>query len=771
MAGGAPVTPPSTPVEPDRSAPAHDPPDRPERAAHPERVDRPERADRLDREPVGRASDKKSPVEEPAEPLYADEVLRQLQGLLGNGPISAGDMRVAGQNATGHGAMAVGTMNVGAVRDGRSARIWFETLAEGTVRELSDAYASTSSDQQVDRRLGQQHLVCLSGPPASGRFTSARLAAARRHGLAKVCLLGGVKQPGDLLASDVTIPGGYGYVLRLDDAGVRDVDGSTLMGLATRAENLDMTIVVVGDFSRRRSELAGYLVEHRPAAAAEVFGAQLRSALSNRCVGECGNDCDGGCLDGYVEECATHPELHAYLTSEPRPEDLAPLVEDIALRVPRGASLRARLAQLLPRHQREWAAQILDVEETVEGWSAEQIRAFRVACAVLAGRPVAEIRQAAWALIEQVTPAPVTAQAPTPAPAAGAETGGGPPVGGTRMRGAVLDNLLGVALRRAVRIEDGWTAGGTRIAFQAANEQLRSVLLEVAWNDWWLPEQLLDWLAGLARAEVPETRQLAAAALGWSAGRDVGAALATVGGLAAEPRAAVRQAAAVAVVAMAVQPALGHRVRAELDRWAGGSAAHLRDTVARAYELGLARLWPDAALVHLWWVAQARMQRWHNSVVRGLVEVHVGGQPGLLLTTLVDWTRSDDPEVRLHAARTLRVLAERWAPPPREHWPELLGLAAQDVVGMADLATLWATALSLPETAYRSWRTLGWWLSGADGQPEVAGRCLDLLRLVITGRPSLRHRLDHQLHHVWRPVMPRNSLLDDVRRLIDEEQR
>ncbi|MEV0942950.1 hypothetical protein AB0I90_21570 [Micromonospora wenchangensis] len=751
--------------------------DRPERADRPERVDRPEHADYPDQEPGDRASDKKPPVEEPAEPLDADEVLRQLRGLFGNdpvsfskGPFSTGDMRVAGQNATGHGAMAIGTMNVGTVRDGRSARIWIETLKEGTVRELSDAYASTSSDQQLHRRLGQQHLVCLSGPPASGRFTSARLAAARRHGLAKVCLLGGVKQPGDLLASDVTIPGGYGYVLRLDDAGVRAVDGSTLVGLANRAEHQDMTIVLVGDFSRRRNELAGYLVEHRPAAAAAVFGAQLRSALSSRCVGE-GNDCDGECLNRYVEECTTHPELHAYLASEPRPEDLAPLVEDIASQVPRGASLRERLARLLPRHQREWAAQILEVEETVEGWSAEQVRAFRVSCAVLAGRPVAEIRQAAWALIEQVTPAPVTAPASTAAPVTGAETGGGPPVGGTRIRGAVLDNLLGVALRRAVQVKDGWTAGGTRIAFQPSNEQLRSVLLEVAWTDWWLPEQLLDWLAGLARAEVPETRQLAAAALGWSAGRDVGAALATVGGLAAEPRAAVRQAAAVAVVAMAVQPALGHRVRAELDKWAGGAAPHLRDTVARAYELGLARLWPDAALVHLWWVAQVRTQRWHNSVVRGLVEVHVGGQPGLLLTTLVDWTRSDVPEARLHAARTLRVLAERWAPPPREHWPELLSLAGQDVVGMADLATLWATALSLPETAYRSWRTLGWWLSGADGQPEVAGRCLDLLRLVITGRPPLRHRLDHQLHHVWRPLMPRNSLLDDVRRLIDEEQR
>ncbi|WP_036375240.1 hypothetical protein, partial [Micromonospora sp. ATCC 39149] len=262
----------------------------------------------------------------------------------------------------------------------------------------------------------------------------------------------------------------------------------------------------------------------------------------------------------------------------------------------------------------------------------------------------------------------------------------------------------------------------------------------------------------------------AAGAVGWSAVHGVHAALHTVDQLARERRAGVRQAAAIALVGMAMQPELRQRVRVELDRWATGGAAHLRDTVARAYALGLARLWPETALVQLRRVAEARMQRRNNSVVRGLVEVYVAGHAASVLPALAEWAVAEDqPEVRLHAGRALRVLADRWVPAPRESWPELLDLARAGTVRMSDLATCWATALSLPGTAYRAWRTLGFWLNRADGNPEVAALCLHLVDLVVAGREPLRHRLDHQLRHVWGPLMPRNTLLRHVRRLIDED--
>ncbi|SCL46687.1 hypothetical protein GA0070606_1033 [Micromonospora citrea] len=691
-------------------------------------------------------------ADEPEEPLESADVIRRLAGLLGGPSIGLGDVRVRGQNATGHGAVAIGTVNLTTAGADGAGRIWYESLSEHDVRELAEGYAPTPSDQQLDRHLKRRHLVCLSGPSSSGRFTSAVLAAARRHGHDGASVLG-AEQPADLLGSSERLPGGRGYVLRLADTAAAAVDGFTLVALAARAETTGSTLVLVGDFSRRRQDLAGHVVEHRVAPAVEVFRTRLRQQLTGRCVGWCADGCDGACVDRYIDEgCVTHPLLSAYLAGEPRPSEVVPVVELIARTVPHGPALTERLEQLLPRQLRERATQILDVgrHDGIDGWAADQARAFRLACAVLAGQPVTEIRQAA----QRMLGADLTGIAPT----------------GPQLRGPDLDTLLGSALRQAVVVvSDTRSAGGQRIEFGTGSEQLRSTLLEVSWTDWWPPAQLLGWLAGLVRSDVPGVRQAAAGAIGWSAGQDVRAALQTVGDLARERRAGVRQAAAIVLVAMAMQPRLRQRVRTELDQWAAGPAAHLRDTVARAYGLGLARLWPDAALMQLRLVAQARMQRRNNSVVRGLVEVYRDGHAAALVPELVDWTASDDPEVRLHAARTIRVLADRWAEPPREHWPELLDLIRQRVIETGDVAALWSVALSMPQTAYRSWRTLGLWLNRADGDSEVTVHCLALLRRVIAGRPPLRHRLDHQIRHVWRPVMPHNNLLNAVHALIDKD--
>ncbi|MFF5056923.1 hypothetical protein ACFY1S_27430 [Micromonospora sp. NPDC000663] len=708
-------------------------------------------------EPTSAAEPDAEPPEEdePDDLLDPGDVLRRLAGLLGGSTIDVGDVRVQGQNATGPGAVAIGTVNVTAGRSDGAGRVWFETLVEASVRETASGYAYAPSDQRLDHHLQHHHLLCLSGPAGSGRFSSATLAVARRHGYERVRVLG-VDQLADLLGADAPLPAGHGYVLRLNEVALREVDGFTLVALAARAETSDTTLILIGDFSRRKHDLVGHVVEHRSAPAVEVFRAQLRQQLRGQCVGWCMGTCDGRCVDRYVDaDCVGHPLLSAYLASEPRPGEVVAIVATIARTVPKGSALAERLEQFLPLQLRERAAEILDVRrggEEVDAFPHDEVRAFRLSCAILAGQPVTEIHQAAQRLARFDFQEPASSSA--------------------TFRGSVLDALLGSTLGQAVtRVNDARVPGGCRIEFSAGAEPLRSALLDVAWTEWWSPKHLLDWLADLIRGDLPAVRQAAAGAIGWSATRDVQSALDTVGELARERRAGVRQAAAIVLVAMAMQPALRTRIRTELGQWAAGSAAHLRDTVARAYSLGLAQLWPEAALVQLRQVAQARMQRWNNSVVRGLVEVYRNGHAASVVPTLVDWTVSVDPEVQLHAARTLRVLADRWAEPPREHWPELLHLVHQGTIELADLAILWATALSLPKTAYRSWRTLGFWLDRADQQPAVASYCLQLVRHVIAGQPALRHRLDHQLRHVWRPVMPHNDLLDDVRRLIDEETR
>lgn len=693
------------------------------------------------------------------EPFDPVDILSRLSALLGApfAGIEVRDVYVRGQNAVGTGAAAIGTMNVMMAGAGEG-RTWLETLNGTTVRQLADGYAAAPSDQQLDRRLKQRSLVCLSGPVGTGRYAAACLASARRHGYDQVGLLS-AESSVDLIHAAGALRPGHGYLLRLNDARVRELDGMTLVGLATRVEASGSTVVLVGDFRRRADEFTDYLVEHRSPAAVDVFRAQLRRQLRGRCVGWCEDGCAGRCVDLYVEdECSAHPLLLAYLHGGPRPAEVVRVVDLIAQNPVRGANLTQRLEGLLPRQLRERAARILDCADSgtdLEGfWTDDDRRAFRLSCAVLAGQPVSEIHQAARLL----TASGQSGAVPTALPSGRA--------------GAVLDPLLGPALRPAVLVvDDDRLPTGRRIEFAPGNDTLRARLMDVAWEDWWQPEQLLGWWAELARIGTPGVRQAAAGAIGWSAGHGVRGALRAVDQLARERRAGVRQAAAIALVAMAMQPPLRQLIRAELDRWAEGGAAHLRDTVARAYALGLARLWPDVALVHLRQVAQARMQRRQNFVVRGLVQVYEAGHAPSVVAVLADWTASPEPEVRLHAGRALRTLADRWSPAPREQWPELLDLARSGAIQLSDLATCWASALGLPRTAYRTWRTLGFWLNRAEGHPEVATYCLELLSLVVAGREPLRCRLEHQLKHVWRPLMPHNSLLDDVRRLTYEDER
>ncbi len=737
-------------------------------------------------QPVDRVPDEEPDdvlADEPEETPDPGEILARLASLLGpSSAIGVGDVWVRGQNATGPGSAAIGTLNITTARTDGSSRTWAETLTGTWVRQLADGYAPTPSDPQLDRYLKQHHLVCLSGAAGTGRHAAACLSSARRHGFDQVAVLH-AEQPGDLLLPEAPWRDGHGHVWRLTGTAARDLDGMALVGLAARAAARGATLVLVGDFDHRDQELAGHLVEHRPAAPVDVFRAQLRRQLRGRCVGWCATGCVGDCVDGYVEdECVGNPLLAAHLAAGPRTGEVVRLAESLARTAPRGAQLTERLERLLPRQLRERAARVLAAADggDTPAWGVDRRRAFRLACAVLAGQPVAEIHAAAGALAAPGLAGVGLEPAPDPGgvpglPGAGAVPGfpfaGAPLAPPTGRSGGALDALLGPVLREAVLVvDDDRVPGRRRIEFAPGNDPLRRSLLEVAWADWWLPEQLLGWLGGLVRDGTPGVRQAAAGAVGWSAAHGVHAALRVVDQLARERRAGVRQAAAIALVGMAMQPELRQRVRIELDRWAAGGAAHLRDTVARAYALGLARLWPETALAQLRRVAEARMQRRNNSVVRGLVEVYVCGHAASVLPALAQWAvDEDEPEVRLHAGRALRVLADRWAPAPRERWPELLDLARVGTVRMADLATCWATALSLPGTAYRAWRTLGFWLSRAEGHPEVSDLCLRLIGLVVQGREPLRRRLDHQLRHVWGPLMRDNTLLHDVRRLIDED--
>ncbi|GIG92401.1 ATP-binding protein [Plantactinospora endophytica] len=680
----------------------------------------------------------------------ASDVLARLSSLgLTGAEIGVRDVRVDGQNATGHGATAIGSINNITVSDTEST-IWCQVLSAAAVRDMDGGYAPAPTDDRLDLLLKRKHLVCLDGRPGTGRYTAACLALARRHAGDRVAVLS-AGQLGELIRRDRLLRGGFGYLLRLDP-GQLPVDGFTRIGLAARMETLGSSLILIGDFARQSQDLAGELVEHQAAEASEVFRRQLAHRLRGRCLAGCPG-CDGGCRSDYISrECLTQSTLRAYLAGSPRPAEVVRLVDAIAQSIPRGTALAQLLGRQLPEQLRQRAQEILEPAGSdatlTELGGADYLRAFRLSCAVLAGQPLAEIGAAAERLL------------------------GGPgseePGMGSTLRQPDLELLLGPPLRQATVLENPDLRPGARsLRFRPESAQLPANMLDVAWREWAVPERLLNWFADLVRTAAPGSRQAAAGAIGWAAGRDAGAAIGLIRELAGERRPGVRQAAGIALVATALQPQLQRRIRIELDNWAKDGSAYQRDTVARAYALGLGWLWPEAAIDQLGKVARARLQRRNNSVVRALVEIYQAGSADLVVPALVRWAGSADREVRLHAARALRVLAERWAEPPQAHWPELLELVRSGTLRMSDVGALWAVALSLPETAYRSWRTLGYWLNRADGRPEVADSCLELLRLTITDRP-LRRRLDHQVRHVWRPIMPRNELLFRVSRLTIE---
>lgn len=694
----------------------------------------------VDPSPAG--VDDEALIDDEGEPPDPRTVLTGIGDLLGRlGGVHTGDVRVDGANAMGHGSVAIGRIVVGADSAGGD-RVWRELLTVEQVRDLADGYAPTATDEHLDQATKRHPVVRLTGPEGSGRYTTACLALARRYGAHRVGVVTTTDLTG-LVGADTPFTGGFGYVV-VTDQGQRDADGLVLAALTSRAGSRGYSLVLLDSAPAVDHAAVLPTVAHTAPAPVEVFAAQLRRHLRHRCLGGCPTGCRGDCVQSYLDvECLVQPALRAYLDGTPRPWEVVQVVAAVAVGAPTGEDLTRLLDRLLPRQVLRRAWEILNPSGP---GSVDHVRAFRLACAVLAGHAVAAIRDAADRLVRPYPEAPVF-----PAD----------------LRAPDLDDLLGTVLAQAVLVERDSTASTRRILrFRPAEEELRRTLLEVAWSEW-AADRLLAWFGALARSGDQATRQAAAGAIGWAAGRDLTAALALVDDLARDRRAGVRQAAGIALVAMAMQPALRSRVRTRISSWAHGKA-YQRDTVARACGLGLARLWPDVALAQLRLAAEFRAQRRQNSVGRALIDLYESGHAGPMLHELAGWATSGEPELVRHAARTARVLAERWSPAPREHWPELLDLLHADAVQLADVVVLWRTALSLPSTAYRSWRIVGYWINRADGRPEVSDACLELLRAVIT-TAQLKRRLRHQVRHVWRPIMPQHRLLTSVALLAVEE--
>ncbi|MGW0435784.1 hypothetical protein ACWDV4_24990 [Micromonospora sp. NPDC003197] len=680
--------------------------------------------------------------------LKPHDLFQRLQAFVEpSGGIEVGDQSVHGQNATGHNATAIGVVNITTASETTEAEAWLEPISTLRLRRMADGYAPANSDGELNQRLRSQRLVFLTGKPGSGRHTSACLALSQRHDSDRIGALSATRIRA-LLGAATPLRKAWGYVLQLDKS--TDLDEMAFVDLAARLEVLEASVVVIDENRAGSYELDDHLVRHRAAAPETVFRVGLTRRLQGRCVGDC-VDCQGSCVDSYVrDECGEHPSLLAYFATQPRNAEIAHVARRIADRAPRGAALTALLEHELPVKLRARAEEILHPVRSgstaLAADETDRLCAFRISCAVLEGEPVAQLSRSAHRLLH-------------PGNGAVADLSGG------LLRQPDLRELLGDLLWQATGQDDhGAAAGRTEsIRFTLANQTLPLHMLAVAWRDWGTG-RMLGWLDELVRTESPGVRLAAARVIGWSAGQDFDAAVAVLGRLSRERRAGLRQAAGVAMVGAATQPVLRTRLRRVVGGWATGSA-YQRDTAARAYALGLSWLWPEVAIEQLRLVSADRMQRYTHVVARAIDEVYQAGHARVLVPALVDWANSANREVRIQAARALRLLAARWAEPHRPHWPALLDLVNEGVLELSDVAALWAAALSLPETAYRSWRLLGHWISRAHPYPDVVDAVTGLLAAVVADA-RLGSRLAHQYLHVWQPNMPQNNVLDRIPQLL-----
>jgi hypothetical protein len=721
-----------------------------------EHSDAPESAAARPEEPdaAGTGAEPARAAEEPEDALASDESIdpRSSAEILGN--ISVGGAVGSGFHVAGHGA----TINLGmpAAEPGPKALSWsFELAAD--VSRMASAYAPTRCDDDLDRRLRGGNLLYLSGPVGSGRFTAACMALLRRYTGDKVAGL--AVPPGHQVSEIFDRPEhlwkGFGHVL-VAATDLR-LDPMTLARLEKVASGREATVIVVAD-GGSRPDLADYLLRYRGPDLAAVFRVQLQRRLLNEqdsCLGGC-PDCEGACVTRYVDECVRLADLDVQLGGGASLAHVIHWVEEIvAAKAAAGDDLADLLARLLPTRLREEARQILAVEPgpIADGQSFESRtayrRAFRISYAAFNGASLAQVFEAADRLAHQSSNSNGT---DTPQPPFGMN----------------VRELLGTVMEAHVEDVDQPPVGQPRTA-NLANRHLVRVLLDLAWHDWGLSGRLLRWLDELVASGRPEARVRAAAVAGQLAGFDFGQVYGDlVDKWARHQRREYRQAAGWAALSTAwCAPALLPTVGVQLREWTQRGTAYQRDAAARGYAQGLGALLPYEALNDLRVIASDGLQR-RNGVVADAVAVTCpAAPPWYVVTALGRWLESRYGFVHAHGARALVRLARRRADSKREGWPEPLAWIADGDVEPADLAALWAPALSLPVTAFEAWGLLGYWISRADTRPELADPLARLLAEVCAD-PALRGRTSHQLTHVWRPQMPVNPFLDRVATLLKE---
>ncbi|SNY55414.1 hypothetical protein [Paractinoplanes atraurantiacus] len=603
------------------------------------------------------------------------------------------------------------------LRNGREVAIVRYQRSPDWFTRADEVFVRPGNYQHCYDTLTEHRLLYLCGPPGSGRRLFAEMLLRRAAGPDRVCGLQ-VSQT-DLrltaLAGETDLLADYkafGVVLELASPG--PVEPATLAALAGIATQAEAFMVVLGEPGADLDQpLYPYDAAIEPASAQEVFRRHLLYELRKRAER---GDSSAADPTELVRRCREHEEVKKRLTADPLPGAVADLARALAAWDGTDAALKPALNRIRAR-VRELAARLVKGDgKTVESPPTPRRQAVQIAHAAFDGHPLTDVFEAGQLLF-----AILDHQAS----------------GGADRSRALFD----ADVDHMLRLPDGTvltrlksTDNPRRVYF--VDPGFAAEVLDVVWNDFdsvRLP--LLFWLHRLVEDERPALKRRAAYTAGALATRDFDEVLRLLIRPWARSGSGVqRQAAAWAIDALADEGRLLWRVRALVRDWTRSRSPQLHDSAARAYGTSLGAALPEDALADLHVLASRNDLNGSASVAYAMKFLY-SCAPEPTGAALLSWNTDRFYRVRVHAARSLIILAQFAAPAPRQQWPILLAdLEPQD------LADLWRGALAGPTTMRRAWNELGIWMRCADVDAEIAARVVELGRLIVADWPYLDDR-------------------------------
>ncbi|GIF51849.1 hypothetical protein DFJ67_5875 [Asanoa ferruginea] len=553
--------------------------------------------------------------------------------------------------------------------------------------------------------LESNRMLYLRGAAGTGRRRLAEILLGRVVGSDKVA---GIEVP----ARDVslsTLAGeqglllkGHGTVLELSAPGV--VSNAILATFAGMAREADAWLIVLDDRTGTPDPaLSPYEVHTEAPEAGQVFRRHLLAELKRRarCVGGC-TRCDARCRPAFVDECLTKSAVQLQLEADPRPASAADLARALADWDRTDDDLDRALATIRVR-VREHAARLvkgLDVSNDVrDPQAAPRRQAVQIAYAAYDGHPLSDIFDVGQQLLEILWVVQRSAESPTRV-----------------LFDAGIEAMLKVTDQSViVRVDAGEHPRRARFV----DSRMSFDILDVVWHDFdGVRVPLLFWLNQLVQSGRPGIRRRAAYIAGWLATHDFDELWRIlIRPWARSDKGTVRQAAAWAVDILAYDGRWLDAVRGRVREWARVDNAQLHDSAARSYGTQLGAAFVTETLADLRMLAGRDDLNGSASVAVAMQFLYTVA-PDETRKTLVAWNGERTYRIRVHAARSLILLARLAGRPPKDGWPLLLSdLASTDDGRLLD--DLWRAALSDPTTALRAWESLRSWLQAADADEEL----------------------------------------------------